>query len=690
MRKKISPWFGIFLKYEEMQRLKIELLLQTGQNKKALRRAQAILSNKASGTISYQAGVASRALGLYDEAMRHFKDAFDSQYKEARSADAIAACYKICGTIQDDLLNFQASSLAFPRTFYERRIWLEELSQNLSPEISYHVMKGVVPKDAHIQYVDAHLFRHIQDIRALSFSNAWAEVRMQCEKILSRFKSPQILGLMGYMYFQTGEYQKAVEYCEAANHAGLKDPYNLYFLGVSLCELGLYEDALAMLDSVNCLAPTFFDVVTPMTRCFVYLFEPTSALEKFTALKARFPFVEHVESLKCIGFQFFGALVELPKSFVCAKQTTGLDWIKENNGDAIWQEQSHDIPVKTPFVIARSYDPVETNVTSNAAYIGELKSALVFSKSNIVLTSDNFAIDDIGADPRFGTFVSHEGDQAVLAQYKQSLLINPSAFQIKDIEIGIMLSGAASGEFGHWVPEFLPKLQYCEHHPDFGRIPLIIDEDMPQSHFDYLDCVAPDHPRITLKAGSALKCQTLLYAPPTTFFPMHLHAHSLSPFEIGPVSPQSYMFLKRKIEERFGTPTPKGRKIYLTRCDMSWSKLSNEAVVTEALRNRGFEIVKIENLTFKDQVELFQQAAIVVAAGGSALQNIIFSHPSTRLIVMTQENLHNWGCFNGQVGALGYEIVFVCGAAKGDARNKHSDYEIPLDDLNAALDYTYA
>jgi hypothetical protein len=391
-----------------------------------------------------------------------------------------------------------------------------------------------------------------------------------------------------------------------------------------------------------------------------------------------------------LEFQSVGAAISPPEPFVVAKLSTGVDWINTGDGTLIWEEAAHDIPVKTPFVIGRSYDPIETKVISNTAYVCELKNVTVFSKSNIVLTSDNFAIDDIGADHRFGSYVSHLIDKAVLAQHGQNLLMNPSNFRVKEIEIGIMLSGAASGEFGHWVPEFLPKLQYYEHHPDFSRIPLIIDENMPQSHFDYLNCVAPNHVSIKLKPGDALKCQTLLYAPTVTFFPTHLRANTLSPFDLGPVSPRSYEFLKRKIEAKFGAPAPQGRKIYLTRQNMKWSKISNEAAVADILRKNGFEVIKIEELTFDGQVEMFQQAAVIVAAGGSALQNIIFSHPSIRLIVLAQNNLHNWGCFNGQVGALGYQPIFVCGAARGDANSKHSDYETPLADLEQALLYVDA
>lgn len=683
--KRIFPWSGIFAKEGEKQRIQIERLLQRGENERALLKAREFFVEKESGKFFYQAGCAARRLHMYSEAIEYFLSSFDGQYNRGLCADAIAACHKSRNSLRHELSKFQESSLTFPGDVYERFIWLEELSRGIRPDISYQVMKNYIPKEAREQYVDAHLSKHIDDITELLFANAWGEAKTQCEKILTHFTSPRILAAMGYMYFQTGRYREATKYCEAANLAGGRDTYNSYFLGLSLYQLGRHEEAMKILEAVHQSAPTFFEVVTPLTQCFVQLFDTDTALEKFGALKAGLDFAEHEERLVNIAFQFFGTSVELSEPLVSVTQVTGLDWIKTGDGAIIWTEVPHGIPVKTPFVIGQSYNPVETNVTSNTAYVGEVKNATVFSKSNIVLTTDNFAIDDIGADHRFGKFVSHHIDQAVLAQHNQNLLMNPSDFHVKHIEAGIMMSGAASGEFGHWVPEFLPKLQYYERHPDFSQIPLILDEDMPQSHIDYLKCVAPDHACITLKAGEALKCQTLIYAPTVTFFPTHLLEHSLSPFEIGPVSPQSYEFLKRKIEAKFGTPHPQGHKIYLTRRNMSWSKLSNEAAVAEILSKRGFEIIKIEDMTFENQVKMFQQASVVVAAGGSALQNIIFSHPTTQLIVMTQNNLHNWGCFNAQVGALGYEPVFVCGDAQGDAGTKNSNYEIPLADLEVAL-----
>jgi capsular polysaccharide biosynthesis protein len=113
--------------------------------------------------------------------------------------------------------------------------------------------------------------------------------------------------------------------------------------------------------------------------------------------------------------------------------------------------------------------------------------------------------------------------------------------------------------------------------------------------------------------------------------------------------------------------------------------LSNELEVIAYLEGEGYETIYAEQLSFVEQVRLFQSASSIIAANGSALQNLIFSDVSVNVFVLASSNLHNWGTFYGMMSALGYQSTFVCGEAVGDPSEKHADYVVPIATLEDAL-----
>jgi capsular polysaccharide biosynthesis protein len=120
---------------------------------------------------------------------------------------------------------------------------------------------------------------------------------------------------------------------------------------------------------------------------------------------------------------------------------------------------------------------------------------------------------------------------------------------------------------------------------------------------------------------------------------------------------------------------------------MKWRLLLNEEEIVIYLKSLSFEIIFIEELNVNEQIELFQAAEIIVAPIGSALLNLIFADTSTKLLALSQPNLHNWGSFQGPMDALGYQSICVAGGKALDQSRKHSNYSIPVSSVRAALSY---
>jgi hypothetical protein len=85
-------------------------------------------------------------------------------------------------------------------------------------------------------------------------------------------------------------------------------------------------------------------------------------------------------------------------------------------------------------------------------------------------------------------------------------------------------------------------------------------------------------------------------------------------------------------------------KIYISRINADFRKVINEEDLIKSLKTKNFEIIRSEKLSFKEQVELFQSAKIVIAPHGAGLTNITFCNPNATIIEIFPPNYINQ-CF---------------------------------------------
>jgi len=310
-------------------------------------------------------------------------------------------------------------------------------------------------------------------------------------------------------------------------------------------------------------------------------------------------------------------------------------------------------------------------------YVAEVPDAQILSGSSLVLVGKDRVLSDTLANREYGQYANMQYDSMVTARREDALLVK--AFE-PDAEIpeAIMLCGLASGAFGHWTAEFLPKLRFFEKHPRFAEIPILIDEGMPQAHYDYLAALVSNH-TIRLAKGKSLLVKNLLVAPTDTFFPADLVENHKVPVERqSNLTIGALRYLGQKIRARFGEPSSPSTKIFLSRRKSQWRRLVEEEAIIAELKNLGFETVYTEDFSFEKQVEIFKNAQFIVAPNGSALNNLVFSNPSVKVLLLGQKNFFNWGGWFGSFREVGYDPQYLAGDLVGDKRQKHLDYSIPL------------
>lgn len=498
-------------------------------------------------------------------------------------------------------------------------------------------------------------------LRSLSAESRWAELEKQGLELLElRPAEVEGLELVAYSLQQQGQYQRAVELCERA-YAIAPDRWMTNFVaGVSCKALGRAQDACVWLLRAASLAPNDPQTARLLLESQIEADGADASVEAYRLHRQR------------LGYQ--GVVVVAPVQNV-------RDWALVQGLHFLVVGEQQETMYEAPHVWGQSGDPARETVVNNLPYVVEIPDARIFSRSSLILTSDNTVLSDVAGHPEFGKFVGLSYEDVVLSQKDGKVVLDFEAYETQEIAAGIWMSGLASNAFGHWLPEFLPKLQFLQQHPDFSSLPIIIDDDMPASHIEHLRRLV-ENPLLVLPAKTSFLCRRLLVAPTPTFSPVELLPNNIPAHQVGALSLRALDFLRQGVTAGCSQP---GQRFFLGRKGMRWRRLLNEEEISTDLSSLGFSTVYMEDMTASEQITLFQTAEWIVAPNGSALLNLIFADTNIRLLVLSQSNLFNWGNFQGPMNTLGYSPVFLCGEEADAVDQKHADYVVPLTSIRRAL-----
>ncbi|MCE0522933.1 MAG: glycosyltransferase family 61 protein [Methylacidiphilales bacterium] len=224
--------------------------------------------------------------------------------------------------------------------------------------------------------------------------------------------------------------------------------------------------------------------------------------------------------------------------------------------------------------------------------------------------------------------------------------------------------------WAHWLFDCLPRLYSLEKASAGERVVLLVPDDMGASWNESLECVLPRNFEIQrLPADSWVQVDRLLLASYATG-----RANSHMPGEF-------YEFVRKACFTQFGLPLENrpAERIYVSRANARHRRVLNEEPLVQLLARYGFRNVALEKLSFREQVELFHRAEIVVGADGSNWGDMLFAGKIKILVLYSdaQPNMHWFTAAKG----LGQEHFFLT----GNAPTAHLDFSVHLADLERML-----
>ena len=132
-------------------------------------------------------------------------------------------------------------------------------------------------------------------------------------------------------------------------------------------------------------------------------------------------------------------------------------------------------------------------------------------------------------------------------------------------------------------------------------------------------------------------------------------------------------FLPAAIREK---ATDSVTRLYVSRDDAQWRRVTNEAEVLQILEPLGFRRITLGQSSFLEQVRLFHDAKVVVAPHGAALSNLVFCQPQTKVIEFQQLKLDS--CFFRLSRSVGLDHYYIR-SSTGPANPTDNRQQVTID-----------
>jgi len=272
--------------------------------------------------------------------------------------------------------------------------------------------------------------------------------------------------------------------------------------------------------------------------------------------------------------------------------------------------------------------------------VGRLVEGRVLGRQSTVLTRDGDVVLDASPvlTPGCMRFGAPQDPQMHRALRRYVWLPAP-----RRIDAPIVVAGCAgAGNYYHWLLEALPRLLSVR---EAGLLAPQAAIAIPRSRLpaitESLDLLGID-PARCIPMGSLTQLASREVVASTAI------GHLLGP------TPD----LARSLRDAFlGAARPFGsRRLLVLR--RGSRRIGEETALVEALRPFGFEPVRLETLSFVEQIGAFADAEAVVAPHGAGLSNLVWCRRETRVLELLPANyLHP--CFRVLAAAVGLQHEFV-------------------------------
>lgn len=325
----------------------------------------------------------------------------------------------------------------------------------------------------------------------------------------------------------------------------------------------------------------------------------------------------------------------------------------------------------------------------------KFENATVHGESSHIILHDSIVMERLRHIP-----IEHcDYSTAFIKGHDNKFAVYASSHEAVQIDRAFFLGGNGSWNYYHWTLELLAKLKYFlsteiaktdikiilpDHAKNIESFSVMLEIILKNAYkFVYISrnqvanvkeiytITTPSNVVFNTSYGKSFKKNYLFY-----------DKESIGFIRETILSSAQYNAFVENIKE-----TKSFKKVYLARKDNA-VRSYNQAEVLDSVVKQGFVPIYLEELSFLEQVHLFQNADILIGASGAAWTNIIYIKPELQAISWLGENTKSFSCYS----TLGkyYECdlkFFSCEVDNGSF--SHSSYIVDLHKLSTKISECY-
>ena len=320
----------------------------------------------------------------------------------------------------------------------------------------------------------------------------------------------------------------------------------------------------------------------------------------------------------------------------------------------------------------------DSPVAVRPAWSGVLSDVTVYG-SGPTATSDRVLLDETlncARNVRRTSGLYRTADDRWVVEENRQLVRVPGR---KDGRTRVLLKQTWDANYGHWLIDAFPKVGLLHGHLDLSDCSFVVNDRAPDNPMrriviDSLGLVGINPDQIEFMPAGAYHFDEL-----AVLGTISRHPVTKTPFAI--------RFLEAAAESVGAGPH---QRIYLSRNGYSRRRLVNEDEIVARLAPHGYELVRTENLSLRDQIAMLKGATHVVGNMGAAFTNLAFSPPGVSVLTLATETMPHDYFYDIVCHKQGARYRGLQGRAVGDeGPNMSSDFEIDLARFDRCLEWLH-
>ncbi|MEJ8802714.1 glycosyltransferase family 61 protein [Pontibacter sp. H249] len=295
---------------------------------------------------------------------------------------------------------------------------------------------------------------------------------------------------------------------------------------------------------------------------------------------------------------------------------------------------------------------------TKAQYLVHLRNVTFLGNSGAVVQEGKLVVESVFDVSRLAKSPAFKTPALLLPKYKSGLYTSV-----------LHLPWAENNNY-HWFFDCLPRLYFLLNTVQ-ESIKIIMRSDLPLYQLDTIKFILADYPQAELVfIGKHEKWQLEEFILPSFM------ANPQSGFLPQPVGQWLQEKIWRGYKVQAGVPK---KRIYVSRANARTRRVLNEQELLPILAKYNVEVVRAEELTYQQQVQLFFDAEVVVAPHGAGLTNLLFSERCKVL------ELHPANLIKTHYFLLCKGFGFEYSAVVGTAGDRLEDYTVDVREVEAWL-----